>query len=141
MSLVFDLTAVKSCVECRGCEHDCPSFKVIEDYNPTLVGRDILAGRAEEWLTHQMIWQCLECHTCTELCPQKYSWETILTQLKKESISRRLAPEAVIKAWEMFVKTSRLGEPRLAPRKKYGLPEPSASGVADLRRLFPDVMK
>lgn len=141
MSLQFDLAAVKKCIECRGCEHDCPSFKVVEGYNPTVVLKDILAGRAESWVNSPMIWQCLECHTCSERCPQKYSWETVMTALKKEAVNQGLMPEPVAKGWQMFVKTGRLGDPRLPARRKYGLPEPRALGLGDLKRLFPDIIR
>ena len=36
----------------------------------------------------------------------------------------------------MFAKTSRLGEPALPARKKFGLPEPKASGVDEFKRLM-----
>lgn len=139
MGLNFDLAAVKRCIECRGCEHDCPSFMVLPGFNPTKVNIDILAGRVEEWLSKEMIWQCLECHACTERCPQKYSWETVLTTLKKEALSRGMAPEPVVKGWQMLFKSGRLGEPRIPPRQRLGLPAPMPSGIEDLKRLFPEV--
>lgn len=139
MGIDFDLAAIKRCVECRGCEHDCPSFIVIESYDPTRMNLDILAGRTEKWLSSEMIWQCVECHACTERCPQKYSWELVFTSLKKEAIGRGLVPEAVSKGYQMFEKTGRLGEPRIPPRKKLGLPEPPRSGYEDLKQLFPDL--
>lgn len=136
----LDLVAIKRCIECRGCEHDCPSFRFIEGYNPTAVNRDILNGEIEKWIASKMIWQCIECHTCTEMCPQVYSWETVLTRLKAEAIKRGLAPKTVLKGISAFAKTGRLMEPRLSARDKLGLPEIALDGAEDIRRLAESLM-
>lgn len=134
--LNFDLRRVASCVACRGCESDCPAFVTLEEFNPTRINKAILEGRAEEWLSSPVIWQCFECHTCSEMCPQNYSWETILTRLKQEAMSRGLAPKTVQRGMETFLKTGLLGEPRRAQRTKLGLPEPPAPGIKDFQMIL-----
>lgn len=131
----LDLVAIKRCVECRGCEHDCPSFKYIEGYDPTRMNKDILNGDLEPWVNSKMIWQCLECHTCTEMCPQTYSWEMVFAKLKSEAIRRSLAPKTVLKGGPTFIKTGRLMEPRLSAREKFGLPAISSDGAGDIRKF------
>lgn len=131
----LDLVAIKRCVECRGCEHDCPSFKYIDGYNPTVVSIDILNGDIDKWISSKMIWQCLECHTCSEMCPQTYSWETVFTKLKAEAIKRGLAPKSVLKGGSVLTKTGKLMEPRLSAREKLGLPPLPSDGAEDIRKI------
>lgn len=133
--LELDLEVLKRCAECRGCENDCPAFLTLEGYNPYLIVKAILEGRGEEYLDSEMIWQCLECHTCLEVCPQNYSWEKIMTALKKEAIKRGKIPKTVTKGKEAFLKTGRLGDPRIPPREKMGLPEPKKLCFEDFKKL------
>jgi heterodisulfide reductase subunit C len=132
----LDLAAIKRCIECRGCEHDCPSFKYIEGYNPTVVNIDIINGDTEKWIGSKMVWQCLECHTCSEMCPQTYSWETVFTKLKAEAMKRKVAPKSVLKGISAFAKTGKLMEPRLSAREKFGLPSIAPDGGEDIRMLL-----
>ncbi|MFQ6111518.1 MAG: hypothetical protein ACE5LX_05745, partial [Nitrospinota bacterium] len=97
--------------------------------------RDILRGDGEQHLTSEQIWQCVECHTCTEMCPQVYSWETVMQGIKAEAMRRGLAPEQVKRGIELWQKTGRLGEPKLPARKKLGLPEPAKGGLEHLKKL------
>lgn len=131
----FDLLSIERCFNCRGCEKDCPSFLEIEGYNPTEINRDILDDDWEKWLDSDVIWQCLECHTCTELCPQHYSWETVMTLLKEKAIELGKAPEAILKGKEMFFRNGRLGDVRMGPRKKLGLPDPKGFGEGDFNKI------
>lgn len=134
--LELDIEILKRCAQCRGCENDCPAYLTIEGYNPCLLVKAILAGKWEELLDSDMIWQCLECHTCLEVCPQSYSWEKVMTALKKEAIKRGKAPKTVGKGKETLLKTGRLGEPRVPPRKKMGLPEPQEVGLEDFKKIL-----
>ncbi len=131
----LDLAAIKRCIECRGCELDCPSFRYIEDYNPTVLNKDILNGDTEKWIGSKMIWQCLECHTCSEMCPQVYSWEIVFTKLKAEAMKRKIAPKSVLKGISAFAKTGKLMEPRLSAREKFGLPSLPSDGGEDIRKF------
>lgn len=132
----LDLHRVANCAVCRGCESDCPAFATIEEFNPTLINQGILAGRGEAWLDSPVIWQCFECHTCSEMCPQNYSWEMIISRLKKEAIKRGKAPKMVQRGAETFYKTGLLGEPRMAQRAKLGLPDPPKPGVDDFQVIL-----
>jgi len=133
--LFFDLPSIKRCVECRGCEQECPAFKAVKGYDPTRLNREILAGRAMEWFGYEMVWQCLECHTCTEMCPQNYSWEKVMTIFKAEAMRRGLVPKIVVRGIATFLKTGKLGEPKTAVRKALGLPDAAADGREDFLRL------
>jgi len=98
--------------------------------------QDILNGEHEKWLSSRHIWECLECHYCLEMCYQHYGFENAMTALRNIAARKGLHPPQVKRGWEMFVKTSRLGEPALPARKKFGLPEPKASGAEEFRKLY-----
>lgn len=131
----FDLEAIKKCIECRGCERDCPSFKAIPAYDPTRINIEIVEGDGEKWLSSETIWQCLECHTCSEMCPQVYSWEKVMKILKTKALQNGFAPSMVARGVELFLKTGRLGEPRLPMRSELGLPRPAVCGTSDFKKL------
>ena len=133
--LKLDMEVLKRCAECRGCENDCPAYLTIEEYNPCQLVKAILQGKLEECLESEMIWQCLECHTCLEMCPQGYSWEKVMTELKKEAARRGKIPKTVTKGKDTFLKTGRLGEPRMPLREKMGLPEPKKLCFEDFKKL------
>ncbi|OGL49664.1 MAG: hypothetical protein A3H37_01320 [Candidatus Schekmanbacteria bacterium RIFCSPLOWO2_02_FULL_38_14] len=132
----FDADALKACYECGACIDDCPAARSIEGYDPKELFEKVLKGDVDELLNDPKIWQCLECHTCSELCPQMYGMETVFTTLKKLANSRGTKPGAVEKGQEMFRKTSKVGEPSLAQRKKLKLPETPASGKDELKKLL-----
>ena len=70
------------------------------------------------------------------MCYQHYGFENAMTALRTIAAKKGIHPTQVKRGWEMFVKTSRLGEPALPARKKLGLPEPKASGAEEFKKLF-----
>jgi heterodisulfide reductase subunit C len=132
-SLNFDL--LKMCSTCGACFHICPSCITFDGYDPRAVIRDILKGEHERWLSSEHIWQCLECHACLEMCYQHYGFESAMTAMRKLAAKKGHFPPQVKRGWDMFVKTSRLGEPAMPARKKLGLPEPAKSGADEFEKL------
>ncbi|HEY4708443.1 MAG TPA: 4Fe-4S dicluster domain-containing protein [Thermodesulfobacteriota bacterium] len=127
---------LEMCSKCGACYSICPSCMNIPGYDPRDVIRDILKGEHEKWLASRHIWECLECHYCLEMCYQHYGFENAMTALRNIAARKGLHPPQVKRGWEMFVKTSRLGEPALPARKKFGLPEPKGSGAEEFRKLY-----
>ncbi len=127
---------LEMCSKCGACFNICPSCMHIPGYDPREVIKDILEGRHERWLDSGHIWECLECHQCLEMCYQHYGFENAMTSMRMLASKKGIYPAQVKRGWEMFVKTSRLGEPALPARKKLGLPEPKASGAEEFRKLY-----
>ncbi|MBI5559939.1 MAG: 4Fe-4S dicluster domain-containing protein [Deltaproteobacteria bacterium] len=132
--LDFDL--LEKCNRCGACYDICPSCLNIDGYDPRAVIKDILNGNAGRWLTSVHIYQCLECHHCLEICYQNYGFENAMTAMRLRAARQGIHPPQVRRGWDMFVKTSRLGEPSLAARKKLGLPEPRESGKEEFLKLL-----
>ncbi|TAN63667.1 4Fe-4S dicluster domain-containing protein [bacterium] len=127
---------LEMCSKCGACFSICPSCVNLPGYDPRIVIKDILAGDWEKWLTSKSIWQCLECHHCLEICFQHYGFENAMTALRTIAAKRGIHPTQVKRGWDMFVKTSKLGDPALPARKKLGLPEPAKSGAEEFKKLY-----
>jgi heterodisulfide reductase subunit C len=133
-SLNFRL--LEMCAKCGACYDICPSCMNIPGYDPRAVIKDILDGEYEKWLTSKHIWQCLECHYCIEMCYQHYGFENAITALRTVATKKGLNPPQVKRGWDMFVKTSRLGDPAMPARKRLGLPAPKESGSEEFKKIY-----
>jgi heterodisulfide reductase subunit C len=132
----LDFKLLQMCADCGACYNVCPSCLHFEGYDPRAVIKDILAGEHERWLESEHIWQCLECHECLEMCYQHYGFENAMTAMRRLAAMRGSHPPQVKRGWDMFIKTSRLGEPNKPGRKKFDLPEPAKSGEEEFTKLF-----
>jgi len=131
-----NLADVRRCYECGACVADCPAAAADERFQPReLIGR-FLAGQVDELVNSVLPWLCLECHTCYELCPQKFGMEKVFTALKRLALARGTAPAPIKGGVELFGKTGRLAEPDLRSRKKLGLPDLPGGGGEDLSKLL-----
>lgn len=131
----LNLKLLEVCSKCGACYHICPACLHLEGYDPRAVIKDILAGTYEKWLNHKSIWQCLECHHCLEICFQHYGFENAMTAMRTLTAKKGMTPVQVKRGWDMFIKTSRLGEPAAPARKKLGLPEAAKSGAEDFKKI------
>ena len=131
----LNLKLLEKCAGCGACYSICPSCISFEGYDPRKVIRDILDGKHEKWLTSVHIWQCLECHYCLEMCYQHYGFENAMTAMRLYATKKGVHPSQVKRGYDMFIKTGKLGEPALPPRKKLGLPEPSKSGMDEFLKM------
>lgn len=131
-----DLAAAERCHKCAACVVDCPVAQSHEDFDPNALIGQFVQGKINELLEAGRFWQCLECHTCFELCPQRFGMERVFTALKHLAIERHQIPGGVQIGLGMFVKSGRLGEPDARARRKLGLAEPPAAGAEELRRLL-----
>ncbi|MBZ0174823.1 MAG: heterodisulfide reductase-related iron-sulfur binding cluster [Candidatus Methanoperedens sp.] len=132
---VFDLSAIRKCYECAACVNDCPVVKVNPDFNPNeIIGR-LLSGELEAVIGSHNIWQCVDCYTCYELCPQKMGMNKIFDKLKHMAVEKGKGPKGFAASIEMFRKDGRLGEPT-GVRKKLKLAESPKSGGEELKKLL-----
>jgi len=132
----IDLPSVEKCYECAACVNNCPMAENHTSFQPReLLGR-FLAGEIDELVESKDIWRCVECHTCLEMCGQKFGMEKVFGLLKHLSIKKGTAPSGVQQGIKTFLQTGRLGEPNAHNRKKLGLEPAVQSGTEELRKLL-----
>jgi len=132
----LDLAALKKCYSCGACLDDCPVAQLDGSFQPREVIGDLLKGNLTGLFQNQTIWQCLECHTCSELCPQKFGMEKVFTVLKGLASEQGYAPTPIQGGMKTFLKTARLGAVDEKARKKFGLDALPPGGEAELRKLL-----
>ncbi|TDA66933.1 MAG: hypothetical protein D9V47_11475 [Clostridia bacterium] len=132
----LDLAAVRNCYACGACVSDCPVAEITPEFEPNRLIGEVLDGRIEALLSGRQIWMCLECHTCYELCPQKFGMEKVFTTLKHLSLERQKAPASMQGAVKSFLTSGRLGAPDVKARQKLGLPPSPAPPGDDFKQLL-----
>jgi CoB--CoM heterodisulfide reductase subunit B len=132
----IDLVDVKRCYNCGACVDDCPAAEVSGSFQPRDLIGSLLQGNLDELVQDKAIWQCLECHTCSELCPQKFGMEKVFTVLKHLALERGTAPPPLQGGIKGFLQTGRLGTVDEKARKKLGLDALPPGGEADLQQLL-----
>jgi heterodisulfide reductase subunit B/heterodisulfide reductase subunit C len=137
----FDYGSMMTCVGCESCSTDCPVVQVDEAFAPHDLIRDILAGEATSVIEGDAIWKCLECGTCTELCPNNFGMVKVLKEAKRMALDRGLGPAETLQGIEMFQKAGVLGKTRERAREKLGLGPVPASGSDELAELLKDTFK
>jgi len=132
----LDFARLKKCHDCGACYDVCPSCLHLKDYDPRVIIKAILEGATDKWINSKMIWQCLECHHCVEICFQNYGFEDAMTAMRLLATLKGEHPPQIKRGWDMFAKTGKLGEPNMPARKRLGLPEPAVSGKDEFVELL-----
>jgi heterodisulfide reductase subunit B/NAD-dependent dihydropyrimidine dehydrogenase PreA subunit len=136
--LELDYDAMVRCVACESCANDCPVVQVDETFAPHDMIRSILAGEAEQVVTGGDIWKCLECGTCTEMCPNSFGMVKVMKEAKRMALERGIAPPETVQGIDMFRKTGVLGTTRDRARVKLGLGPVAPGGGEELQALLKD---
>jgi len=132
----FDYEAIRTCVSCESCLNDCPVVQVDEEYVPHDILREVLAGRVDAVIEGEGIWKCLECGTCTELCPNSFGMMKVFKRAKRMALQRGLGPAETVQGIEMFNRSAVLGKTRERARSKLGLGPVAESGAEELAQLL-----
>lgn len=137
----FDYQAMLTCVNCESCSNDCPVAQVDDTYQPHGVLSRILAGEAEEVIVGNDIWKCLECGTCTDMCPNNFGMMKVFKEAKRMALDRGIAPAETLQGIEMFRRTGVLGKARERARARLGLGPVAEPGTEELARLLKDTFE
>ncbi|MBN1289701.1 MAG: 4Fe-4S dicluster domain-containing protein, partial [Actinobacteria bacterium] len=138
---VFDYDAMKACVVCESCSNDCPVVQIDSTFNPHEIIMRVLHGETEQILNENGIWKCLECGTCTELCPNNFGMMKVFKEAKRLAMDKGVLPPETRQGIDMFQKTGMLGKPRERARSKLGLDKFESTGGEELARLLQDTFK
>lgn len=137
----IDMKLVEQCYNCGACINDCPTCKVEQKFDPAQIMKDLLDGKLDKILVAGNFWLCMQCHTCYEMCVQRFGMEKVFAALRQIAIKRGIVPTGVKMGIDMFNKTGKLGEPAERQRSALGLKEFPKSGVEDLKKILDDEKK
>lgn len=115
------------CYQCGACVGDCPAATYSGGtFNPREVMLMVLYGLGDELLRpDSVLWQCTNCYSCHERCPQEVKPVEVIISLKNMLADRGFAPAAAERVIETFEATGRTVPPSPAidkQRAKFGLP-------------------
>jgi heterodisulfide reductase subunit C len=139
LGLVLEGDGVNYCYQCGACVGDCPTARFSEDFNPRNIMLQVLYGIAEDLIgPDSVIWQCSNCFTCFDRCPQDVKPIEVIIAIKNLMAKEGIIPKGVEPAAEGILKTGRsaLVTPRTVRRREeLGLPPLGDISVADLRAI------
>jgi len=132
----FDVKSLARCASCGACVKDCPVATAYESFDPNAIISMILEGRLDEVLEEGKFWNCLDCLTCYEMCPQRFGMQTVFSKLKEMASAAGRTPESLVKLRDAFREKGRIAVGSASARKRLGLPDLPQDGEEDLRILF-----
>ncbi|MBR5782868.1 MAG: 4Fe-4S dicluster domain-containing protein [Clostridia bacterium] len=88
----------RTCMKCGKCSATCPSFDEME-YHPHQFISLVEAGRVDELMASESLYNCLACMACLERCPRGVEpakfVEAVRNLKLREHGGNHLAPEAI----------------------------------------------
>lgn len=127
------------CYQCGACVGDCPAANYSDTFNPRLILLKALLGFEDELISLDSdIWNCTNCYTCAERCPQDVRPVDVIIALKNLCTREGKAPDLVrivsdaVFASGITTKLTALIERR---RREFGLPAIGSRPVEDLKKL------
>jgi heterodisulfide reductase subunit C len=142
LGLVLEGDGVNYCYQCGACVGDCPSARFSEDFNPRRIMLAVLYGLEEEVVgSTSPVWQCSNCFTCFDRCPQNVKPIEVLIALKNLMHERGITPDGVDRLVDGLLNTGRSAMVTPAThrrRKELGLPPLSELDLDQLRELLKD---
>jgi heterodisulfide reductase subunit C len=132
--------ATSYCYQCGACVGDCPAAMYSEDFNPREIILQALLGD-EEALTgeNSPIWDCTNCYTCYERCPQAVRPVEVIIALKNICYQKKTSAAEVNQIVQSVLDTGRtvkitsLSERR---RKELDLDGIKPVPMDELKKLF-----
>lgn len=128
------------CYQCGACVADCPANNYSNTFNPRLILLKALLGFEDELIGPESdIWDCTNCYTCSERCPQDVRPVDVIIALKNLCVEGGLSPDLVpkisssVKESGMTTKVTSLAEKR---RLEYGLTPIKESPIDEIKKLL-----
>jgi heterodisulfide reductase subunit C len=128
------------CYQCGACVGDCPAAMYSKDFNPREILLQTLLGD-EEGLTGEdsPIWDCTNCYTCYERCPQAVRPVEVIIALKNICYQKMTAaPEVkqIVESVQSSGRTVRITSLSDRRRKELGLEQMKIVPMDELKVLF-----
>jgi heterodisulfide reductase subunit C len=94
------------CYQCGACVASCPAHDYSESFNPRLIMLKTLLGFEDELVQPDSeIWNCTNCYTCSERCPQDVRPVDVIIALKNLCVKTGKAPDPVQKISQAVMET------------------------------------
>jgi heterodisulfide reductase subunit C len=128
------------CYQCGACVGDCPATRYSQEFNPREIMLKVLYGLETELLGEgNVLWQCTNCYTCHERCPQEVKPVEVIISLKNMLADRGLAPPAADKVIQTFLSNGRTVPDNPAidkQRAKFDLPPLNPVPMDEIKALL-----
>jgi heterodisulfide reductase subunit C len=128
------------CYQCGACVADCPASNYSKEFNPRLIILKALLGFEDELIKPDSeIWNCTNCYTCSERCPQDVRPVDVIIALKNMCYSEGKAPELIghisdaVLETGVTTKITSLSERR---REELGLPPIKSLPVDEIKKII-----
>ena len=142
LGLVLEGDGVNYCYQCGACVGDCPSARFSEDFNPRRIMLAVLYGLKDEVVgPRSPVWQCSNCFTCFDRCPQDVKPIEVINALKNLMAAQGIVPEGVDRLVDGLLATGRSAVVTTAThrrRQELGLPPLPELDVDQLQVLLAD---
>ena len=128
------------CYQCGACVADCPASIYSEGFNPRLIILKTLLGFEEELISADSeIWNCTNCYTCSERCPQEVRPIDVIIALKNICVDENKAPELIKNISDTVLTdgiTTRVTSVTERRRKELGLAEVKSYPVDEITKIL-----
>jgi len=127
------------CYQCGACVGDCPTNNYSKTFNPRIILLKALLGMEEDLIRPDSeIWNCTNCFTCWERCPQDVRPVDVIIALK--NLCRRLnkAPDLIHKISDSVFEagiTTGVTSVTVRRRKEFNLLPVKEYPVDDLKKI------
>ncbi|MFX0098351.1 MAG: heterodisulfide reductase-related iron-sulfur binding cluster [Candidatus Hodarchaeota archaeon] len=129
----FDFDQIEKCLKCGACVDDCPPTK-LELIDPPALLRKVISGKLDEVLDDPSIWNCLDCYTCLEMCPDGMGFVTNLKKIRNLAAKKGSIAQGFARQRSAFKDKIRVIPASVSKRKKLGLPELQKPDIKDLKQ-------
>jgi heterodisulfide reductase subunit C len=130
------------CYQCGACVADCPASVYSDHFNPRLIILKAILGFEEELIrVDSEIWDCTNCYTCSERCPQEVRPVDVIIAMKNICVAEGKAPALVKNVSDTVLTdgiTTRITSVTERRRKELGLSQLKPSPVDEITKLFED---
>ena len=128
------------CYQCGACVAACPAARFSEEFNPRDILLMTLLGEEEKLISaDSIIWQCTNCYSCYERCPQDVRPVEVIIALKNLCAQEGVLPADIDKFSETLVKTGRsvvITSTVNRRRQQLGLPDLKDVNAEELQKII-----
>ncbi len=125
------------CFRCGMCSSGCPVYEQF-DYKPHEIPLTLTFGDIQKMLSNKTIWNCLNCLTCSERCPQGVEVAELIVGIKNDVITAGFIRDS-IRVEAIILCNTGLSVPYTSTTKRWreemNLPEPPRPNIEEIKKI------